>query len=101
MGLHHTQHTRTSQCQVEGFEVTAPVLRGQPLPVGPLSVSFLDRRQGYNKDPLDMDFRIIFVVTRSTAPPNGELVGDVLYVNVPDGYQNIVYKVKHMMGLVR
>lgn len=48
-----------------------------------------------------MSFRVIFVVTRSTAPPNGELVGDVLYVSAPDGYRNIVYKVKHMMGLVR
>lgn len=47
-----------------------------------------------------MVFRVIFVVTRSTAPPNGELLGDVLYVNAPDGYRNIVYKVKHMMGLV-
>lgn len=48
-----------------------------------------------------MSFRVIFVVTRSAAPPNGELVGDVLYVSAPDGYRNIVYKVKHMMGLVR
>lgn len=48
-----------------------------------------------------MSFRVIFVVTRSTASPNGDLVGDVLYVNAPDGYRNIVYKVKHMMGLVR
>lgn len=48
-----------------------------------------------------MSFRVIFVVTRSTAPPNGELLGDVLYVSAPDGYRNIVYKVKHMMGLVR
>lgn len=48
-----------------------------------------------------MSFRVIFVVTRSTAPPDGELVGDVLYVSAPDGYRNIVYKVKHMMGLVR
>ena len=48
-----------------------------------------------------MSFRVVFVVTRSTAPPNGELVGDVLYVSAPDGYRNIVYKVKHMMGLVR
>lgn len=48
-----------------------------------------------------MSLRVIFVVTRSTAPPDGELVGDVLYVSAPDGYRNIVYKVKHMMGLVR
>ncbi len=48
-----------------------------------------------------MSFLVIFVVTRSSAPPNGELVGDVLYVNAPDGYRNIVYKVKQMMGLVR
>lgn len=48
-----------------------------------------------------MEFQVIFVVTRSTAPPDGELVGDVLYVNAPDGYRNIVYKVKNMMGLVR
>eukprot|EP00752_Nemacystus_decipiens_P006800 g6105.t1 len=53
------------------------------------------------KEPLDMSFRVIFVVTRGTAPPDGELVGDVLYVSAPDGYRNIVYKVKHMMGLVR
>lgn len=48
-----------------------------------------------------MSFRVIFVVTRATASPNGDLVGDVLYVNAPDGYRNIVYKVKHMMALVR
>ncbi|CAN0137151.1 unnamed protein product [Hapterophycus canaliculatus] len=57
--------------------------------------------KGENKEPSDMSFRVVFVVTRSTASSNGDLVGDVLYVNAPDGYRNIVYKVKHMMGLVR
>lgn len=57
--------------------------------------------QGRNKEPVDVSFCVIFVVTKSTAPPDGELVGDVLYVSAPDGYRNIVYKVKHMMGLVR
>ncbi|CAN0055017.1 unnamed protein product, partial [Ectocarpus fasciculatus] len=60
-----------------------------------------ERSKGQNKETVEMEFQVIFVVTRSTAPPDGELVGDVLYVNAPDGYRNIVYKVKHMMGLVR
>lgn len=47
-----------------------------------------------------MSVRVIFVVSRPSAPPNGELMGDMLYVNAPDGYHNIVHKVKHMMGLV-
>ncbi|CBJ27625.1 beta-1,3-n-acetylglucosaminyltransferase, putative [Ectocarpus siliculosus] len=60
-----------------------------------------ERSQEQNEETVEMEFQVIFVVTRSTAPPDGELVGDVLYVNAPDGYRNIVYKVKHMMGLVR
>lgn len=43
---------------------------------------------------------MIFVVSDATSPPDGRLVGDILYVRAPDGYQNIVHKVKNMMGLV-
>ena len=47
-----------------------------------------------------MSFRVVFVISSDSAPPDGKLVGDILYVNAPDGYRNIVHKVKHMMGLV-
>ena len=47
-----------------------------------------------------MSFRVVFVVSSVSAPLDGRLVGDILYVNAPDGYRNIVHKVKHMMGLV-
>lgn len=63
----------------------------------PLSVPLL---QGTNKEHLEMSFRVVFIVSSPDAPPEGDLVGDVLYVNAPDGYRNIVHKVKHMMGLV-
>lgn len=48
-----------------------------------------------------MSFRLVFIVSSRFAPPGGELVDDVLYVNAPDGYRNIAHKVKQMMGLVR
>lgn len=47
-----------------------------------------------------MSFKVVFVISSDSAPPDGKLVGDILYVNAPDGYRNIVHKVKHMMGLV-
>lgn len=47
-----------------------------------------------------MSFQVVFVISSESAPPGGKLVGDILYVNAPDGYRNIVHKVKHMMGLV-
>lgn len=56
--------------------------------------------QGSNNEDLQLSFRVIFVVSNPSAPPDGEVVGDILYVNAPDGYRNIVHKVKHMMGLV-
>lgn len=40
------------------------------------------------------------MISSPSAPPDGQLVGDVLYVDAPDGYRNIVHKVKQMMGLV-
>lgn len=48
----------------------------------------------------DFSIRVVFIVSSSSAPPGGQLLGDIFYVNVPDGYYNIVQKVKHMMGLV-
>lgn len=48
-----------------------------------------------------MSFRVIFVVSDLDAPKEGRLIGDILYVPAPDGYRNIVHKVKHMMSLVR
>lgn len=40
-------------------------------------------------------------MSKETAPPEGELVGDILYVAVPEGYRNIVLKTKAMLCLVR
>ncbi|CAM9480562.1 unnamed protein product [Pylaiella littoralis] len=44
---------------------------------------------------------VVFVVSNESAPPEGELVGDILYVNVADGYRNIVRKTRAMLYLVR
>lgn len=44
---------------------------------------------------------VVFVMSRDSAPPEGELVGDILYVPVPEGYRNIVLKTKAMLCLVR
>lgn len=43
---------------------------------------------------------VVFVVSKESAPPEGELVGDILYVNVADGYRNIVRKTRAMLYLV-
>lgn len=48
-----------------------------------------------------MTFRLVFIVSSPSAPPRGELVDDVFYVNAPEGYHNLAHKAKHMMGLVR
>lgn len=42
----------------------------------------------------------MFIMSRDTAPPEGELVGDILYVPVAEGYRNIVFKTKAMLCLV-
>lgn len=42
----------------------------------------------------------MFVMSKETAPPEGELVGDILYVAVPEGYRNIVLKTRAMLCLV-
>lgn len=44
---------------------------------------------------------VVFVMSKDSAPPEGELVGDILYVPVPEGYRNIVLKTKAMLCLVR
>lgn len=49
---------------------------------------------------MDFSFRVVFIVSSSSAPLGGQLLGDMFYVNVPEGYYNIVQKVKHTMGLV-
>lgn len=66
----------------------------------PLDARFYDGWQGVNTEYLEYSFRAVFIVSSPSAPPDGELVGDILYVRAPDGYRNIVHKVKHMMGLV-
>lgn len=45
--------------------------------------------------------RVVFVISRASSPPEGELIGDILYVPVPEGYRNIVLKTKAMLCLVR
>lgn len=56
--------------------------------------------QGSWEKEIGFSFRVVFIVSSSSAPPGGQLLGDMFYVNVPDGYYNIVQKVKYMMGLV-
>lgn len=56
-----------------------------------------------SKNPERGEFAVavVFVVSDEAAPPEGNLVGDVLYVPVPEGYHNIVLKTKAMLRLVR
>ena len=43
---------------------------------------------------------VVFIMSKDSAPPEGELVGDILYVPVAEGYRNIVFKTKAMLSLV-
>lgn len=56
-----------------------------------------------SKNPERGEFAVavVFVVSDEAAPPEGNLVGDILYVPVPEGYHNIVLKTKAMLRLVR
>jgi hypothetical protein len=44
---------------------------------------------------------VIYIVSHPGASEDGDLIGDVLYVNVPRGYRNIVHKTKAMLSVVR
>ncbi|CAM9628784.1 unnamed protein product, partial [Hapterophycus canaliculatus] len=55
---------------------------------------------GVNPERRDFTFSVVFVMSKETAPPEGELVGDILYVPVPEGYRNIVLKTRAMLCLV-
>ncbi|CAN0264331.1 unnamed protein product [Ectocarpus sp. 12 AP-2014] len=57
--------------------------------------------EGNNPEPREFTVSVVFVVSKESAPPEGELVGDILYVAVPEGYRNIVLKTKAMLCLVR
>ncbi|CAM9135253.1 unnamed protein product [Ectocarpus sp. 6 AP-2014] len=57
--------------------------------------------EGKNTEPREFTVSVVFVMSKETAPPEGELVGDILYVAVPEGYRNIVLKTKAMLCLVR
>ncbi|CAM9650364.1 unnamed protein product [Ectocarpus fasciculatus] len=57
--------------------------------------------EGTNPEPREFSVSVVFVMSKETAPPEGELVGDILYVSVPEGYRNIVLKTKAMLCLVR
>ncbi|CAB1113042.1 GT31 [Ectocarpus sp. CCAP 1310/34] len=57
--------------------------------------------EGTNPEPREFTVSVVFVMSKETAPPEGELVGDILYVAVPEGYRNIVLKTKAMLCLVR
>ena len=56
--------------------------------------------KGSWEEEIDFSFRVVFVISDPLAPPDGQLMGDIFHVKAPDGYHNIVHKVKHMMGLV-
>ncbi|CAM9733993.1 unnamed protein product, partial [Discosporangium mesarthrocarpum] len=57
--------------------------------------------KGNSNEYRELSLRVIFVVSRAWAPSEGELIGDILYVNTLPGYRNIVLKTKRMMGLVK
>ncbi|CAM9562688.1 unnamed protein product, partial [Choristocarpus tenellus] len=57
--------------------------------------------KGTNKEYAEMSVQVVFLVSKSWAPMDGELIGDILYVNTPPGYRMIVLKTKRMMGLVK
>ncbi|CAM9097896.1 unnamed protein product, partial [Ascophyllum nodosum] len=56
-----------------------------------------------SKNPVRKAFKValVFIMSKETAPPEGELIGDILYVPVPEGYHNIVLKTKAMLRLVQ
>lgn len=56
---------------------------------------------GTNPERREFTVSVVFVMSKDSAPPEGELVGDILYVPVPEGYRNIVLKTKAMLCLVR
>lgn len=56
---------------------------------------------GTNPEKREFTVSVVFVMSKDGAPPEGELVGDILYVPVPEGYRNIVLKTKAMLCLVR
>ncbi|CAM9130572.1 unnamed protein product [Phaeothamnion confervicola] len=45
-------------------------------------------------------FRVLFIARKPGAPPDGELAGDLLYLDVEDGYYHIAAKTLGMMGVV-
>lgn len=59
------------------------------------------RQGGTNPERREFTVSVVFVMSKDTAPPEGELVGDILYVPVSEGYRNIVLKTKAMLCLVR
>ncbi|CAN0444807.1 unnamed protein product, partial [Laminaria digitata] len=56
---------------------------------------------GTNPERREFTVSVVFIMSRDSAPPEGELVGDILYVPVAEGYRNIVFKTKAMLCLVR
>lgn len=58
-------------------------------------------QEGTNPERREFTVSVVFVMSKETAPPEGELIGDILYVPVAEGYHNIVFKTKAMLCLVR
>lgn len=57
-------------------------------------------QEGTNPERREFTVAVVFIMSKDTAPPEGELVGDILYVPVAEGYRNIVFKTKAMLCLV-